>query len=96
MCYLRQGNLKVELLGRGTAWLDTGSPDSLAEAGQFVQLIQKRQGLKIACLEEIAFRKNWIDQIGLRENAARLPNTEYGRYLENLANDHDPQPQIQA
>ncbi len=96
LAYLKRGTLKVELLGRGTAWLDTGSPDSLAEASQFVQLIQKRQGLKIACLEEIAFRKNWIDEACLLANAKSLAKTEYGRYLENLVVDHSPRPQIQA
>ena len=89
MRYLREGALNVELLGRGTAWLDTGSPDSLAEAGQFVQLIQKRQGLKIACLEEIAFKKGWIDEDGLERNATLLEKTEYATYLRGLLQSQD-------
>jgi len=85
MCYLNNDELQVQLLGRGTAWLDTGSPDSLAEAGQFVQLIQRRQGLKIACLEEIAFQKDWINESQLLGTADALGKTEYGAYLKGLA-----------
>jgi len=85
MCYLNEGSLRVEPLGRGTAWLDTGSPDSLAEASTFVQLIQRRQGLKIACLEEIAFQKDWISREELLATADRLGKTEYGTYLRGLA-----------
>ncbi|MBL9189244.1 MAG: glucose-1-phosphate thymidylyltransferase RfbA [Opitutaceae bacterium] len=83
--YLETGNLHVELLGRGTAWLDTGTHDSLLEAGQFVSVIENRQGLKIACLEEIAFRKGWIDRAGLDANIAKLGKSSYGAYLRRIA-----------
>ncbi|MCB1224581.1 MAG: glucose-1-phosphate thymidylyltransferase RfbA [Verrucomicrobiales bacterium] len=83
--YLEEGNLRVEVLGRGTAWLDTGSPDALAEATDFVKVIQHRQGLKIACLEEIAYTKRWISKQQLLDTAAQLGKTEYGSYLEKLA-----------
>ena len=83
--YLTKGNLSVELLGRGFAWLDTGTHDSLIEAGQFVQTLEHRQGLKIACLEEIAWQNKWItkDQLLLRAN--QLINSGYGIYLQKLA-----------
>jgi glucose-1-phosphate thymidylyltransferase len=83
--YLEEGNLNVEVLGRGTAWLDTGSPDALAEATTFVQVIQHRQGLKIACLEEIAYNKRWITKDELMATAERLGKTEYATYLKKLA-----------
>lgn len=83
--YLEEGNLNVEVLGRGTAWLDTGSPDALAEATTFVQVIQHRQGLKIACLEEIAYNKRWITKEELMATAERLGKTEYATYLKKLA-----------
>lgn len=83
--YLETGKLHVELLGRGTAWLDTGTHDSLLEAGQFVSVIENRQGLKIACLEEIAWRKGWIDRAGLEANIAKLGKSSYGAYLRRLA-----------
>lgn len=83
-CYLEEGTLMVEKLGRGTAWLDTGSPDTLAEAGQFVQLIQNRQGLKIACLEEIAWRQGWLSDEELVQTADNLGKTEYAVYIRNL------------
>jgi glucose-1-phosphate thymidylyltransferase len=83
--YLESGKLHVELLGRGTAWLDTGTHDSLLEAAQFVHVIENRQGLKIACLEEIAFRKGWIDRAGLDANIARLGKSSYGAYLRRIA-----------
>ncbi|CAM3037825.1 glucose-1-phosphate thymidylyltransferase RfbA [Rariglobus hedericola] len=82
--YLERGDLRVELLGRGTAWLDTGTHDSLLEAAQFVSVIENRQGLKIACLEEIALRKGWLDQAGLAAQIARLGKSSYGSYLKNL------------
>jgi glucose-1-phosphate thymidylyltransferase len=82
--YQKRGNLNVELLGRGFAWLDTGTHDSLIEAGQFVQTIEHRQGLKIACLEEIAFNNKWIDKNTLKEQAASLKNTSYGKFLDEL------------
>ena len=83
--YLEEGNLSVEVLGRGTAWLDTGSPDALADATDFVKVIQHRQGLKIACLEEIAYNKKWISREELLATAERLGKTEYAVYLKKLA-----------
>ena len=82
--YLETGQLRVELLGRGTAWLDTGTHDSLLEAAQFVSVIENRQGLKIACLEEIAFRKGWIDRAALEANVAKLGKSSYGAYLRQI------------
>jgi glucose-1-phosphate thymidylyltransferase len=82
--YLSRGNLHVELLGRGFAWLDTGNPDDLHEASAFIKTIQKRQGLYVACLEEIAFRKGWLDKAGLLAAADRMKKTEYGEYLLGL------------
>ena len=79
--YLDQGNLQVELLGRGFAWLDTGTHESLLEAGQFIHTVEKRQGLKVACLEEIAFEKGWISRDQLLQMAQEMSNTEYGQYL---------------
>jgi len=85
--YLRRGNLSVETLGRGFAWLDTGTHDSLLDAATFVQTIEKRQGLKVACLEEIAFRKDWITQSILIRQGEALSKTGYGRYLLSLSTD---------
>jgi glucose-1-phosphate thymidylyltransferase len=82
--YLEEGTLQVELLGRGTAWLDTGTHDSLLEAAEFVSVIERRQGLKIACLEEIAFRQGWIDDAGLAAQIDRLGKSAYGGYLRRL------------
>ncbi|MGH8047671.1 MAG: glucose-1-phosphate thymidylyltransferase RfbA [Chthoniobacterales bacterium] len=82
--YLEQGNLTVELLGRGIAWLDTGTHQSLLEAAEFVQIIENRQGLKIACLEEIAFRQKWIDRAGLERQIERLGKSGYGAYLRRI------------
>lgn len=82
--YLERGDLNVETLGRGFAWLDTGTHDSLLEAGQFVQIIEKRQGLKIACLEEIAFHNGWIDAEQLSQRADLLNKTSYGEYLKKI------------
>ena len=79
--FLKDGNLKVQLLGRGFAWLDTGTHDSLSEASTFVE---KRQGLKIACLEEVAYRNGWIDAERLRQVAAPMLKNQYGQYLLNL------------
>jgi len=83
--YLRQKQLQVSILGRGFAWLDTGTPDAILEAGQFVQTVEHRQGLKIACLEEIAFRKGWLSQGDLEQAADKLQQTAYGRYLRQVA-----------
>jgi len=83
--YKTRGNLKVELLGRGFAWLDTGTHDSLMEAGQFVQTIENRQGLKVACLEEIAFHKGWLTGNTLLKQAQALQKTSYGAYLAKVA-----------
>jgi glucose-1-phosphate thymidylyltransferase len=83
--YLKQQNLKVELLGRGFAWLDTGTHDSLMEAGQFIETIEKRQGLKVACLEEIAYRMNYISSNQLKMLAEPLKKNGYGQYLLKLA-----------
>ena len=85
--YLKQQNLKVELLGRGFAWLDTGTHDSLMEAGQFIETIEKRQGLKVACLEEIAFRMKYIDKTQLNKLAEPLKKNGYGQYLLKLAKE---------
>ena len=82
--YLEAGRLHVELLGRGTAWLDTGTHDSLLDAAQFVNVIENRQGLKIACLEEIAFGKGWIDRAQLAAQIERLGKSNYGAYLRRL------------
>jgi len=83
--YLARGALRVELLGRGFAWLDTGTHESLLQASNFVQTIQERQGLKVACIEEIAFTLDWIDAAQLRRLAEPMRKNEYGRYLLNLA-----------
>lgn len=83
--FLKQNALKVQLLGRGFAWLDTGTHDSLSEAGTFVEVLEKRQGLKISCLEEIAYRKGWITKERLLELAEPLKKNEYGQYLVKLA-----------
>lgn len=84
MEYLRRGQLRVELLGRGFAWLDTGTHESLQQASSFVQAIQERQGLKIACIEEIAFRKGYIDRKQLEGLAEEMLKNEYGRYLMEI------------
>ncbi len=82
--YLERGALHVELFGRGTAWLDTGTHDSLVEAATFVHVLENRTGLKIACLEEIAFKKGWIDRAGLEANIKKLGKSSYGDYLRRL------------
>ncbi len=79
--FLKDNELKVEILGRGFAWLDTGTHDSLSEASTFIEVIEKRQGLKIACLEEIAYNKGWIDDRKLREVASVMAKNQYGQYL---------------
>ena len=83
--YLKRGDLKVQTLQRGFAWLDTGTHDSLSEASTFIEVIEKRQGLKVACLEEIAYKKGWIDSERLREVAKPMAKNEYGKYLIRLA-----------
>ncbi|MCK6406250.1 MAG: glucose-1-phosphate thymidylyltransferase RfbA [Rhodocyclaceae bacterium] len=83
-CYLEQGNLSVEIMGRGYAWLDTGTHESMLEASQFIATLEKRQGLKVACPEEIAFRRKWIDAGQLERLAAPLSKNGYGQYLQRL------------
>jgi len=82
--YLNLGDLKLEIMGRGYAWLDTGTHDSLLEASNFVQTIEKRQGLKIACIEEIAFENGWINEVQLKQVAEPMKSTSYGQYLLKL------------
>jgi glucose-1-phosphate thymidylyltransferase len=82
--YLAQGKLRVELLGRGFAWLDTGTHDSLLEAGAFVEMIEKRQGLKVACVEEVAYRMGYIDPVQLAALAEPMRKNSYGQYLLQL------------
>ena len=82
--YLQKGSLESFILGRGFAWLDTGTPDSLLDAATFVQMVEKRQGLKIACLEEIAFLQGWISSDELEKEAAKYGNSQYGKYLNNI------------
>lgn len=88
MAYLEAGKLNVQVLGRGFAWLDTGTHDSLIEAGHFVQTVEHRQGLKVACLEEIAYRQGWISQEQLAEQAVALKKTGYGQYLLKVADGY--------
>ena len=85
--YLAQGQLDVEIMGRGYAWLDTGTHDSLMEAGQFIATLEKRQGLKVACVEEIAWRQRWIDTAALEQQAAALGSGSYGQYLKQLTQE---------
>jgi glucose-1-phosphate thymidylyltransferase len=79
--FLKDGELKVQTLGRGFAWLDTGTHDSLSEASTFIEVIEKRQGLKIACLEGIAYRKGWISAERMKELAQPMIKNQYGQYL---------------
>lgn len=83
--YLKNGKLKVQPLGRGSAWLDTGNPDALMDAANYVAVIQKRQGLYISCIEEIAYKRGFIDREQLERLAQKLGNTSYGKYLKNIA-----------
>lgn len=87
--YLKQGRLKVQTLQRGFAWLDTGTHDSLSEASTFIEVIEKRQGLKIACLEEIAFKSGWIDANKLKAVAQPMLKNDYGKYLMNLVTENN-------
>lgn len=82
--FLDDGELQVQLLGRGFAWLDTGTHDSLSEASTFIEVLEKRQGLKISCLEEIAWRNKWISDDQLLELAEPMSKNEYGQYLQKL------------
>jgi glucose-1-phosphate thymidylyltransferase len=88
--YLRRGRLRVEVLGRGMAWLDMGTPESLHEAGAFIETMEKRQGWKVACPEEVAFRMGWIDADALLRLAAPLRESAYGRYLAEVAREEWP------
>lgn len=88
--YLKQQDLKVQVLGRGFAWLDTGTHESLSEASTFVEVIEKRQGLKIACLEEIAYKKGWINKDDLIRLAAPMKKNQYGQYILNLIKSCKP------
>ncbi len=85
--YLTEGDLSVKLLGRGVAWLDTGTPESLISSSMFVQTIEQRQGLKIGCLEEIAYHQGWIDRTQLRELAQAVSKSDYGQYLLRIAEE---------
>ena len=85
--FLEEGDLKVQTLGRGFAWLDTGTHDSLSEASTFVEVIEKRQGLKVACLEGIAYRKGWISEERMRELAQPMLKNQYGQYLLKVIED---------
>lgn len=87
--FLKAGELKMQTLGRGFAWLDTGTHDSLAEASIFVEVIEKRQGLKIACLEDIAYKNGWIDKEKMRELAKPMLKNPYGQYLLKVSEEHD-------
>ena len=86
--YLARNELHVSLLGRGFAWLDTGTHDSLIQAGSFVQTVEQRQGFKVACLEEIAYQNGWISEESLREQGEALKKTGYGQYLLSLADGY--------
>ena len=86
-CYLQAGTLHVETMGRGLAWLDTGTPDALIEAAQFVATLERRQGLKVSCPEEIAYRKGLIDREALQAHATRLGKSKYGAYLQRVVNE---------
>ncbi len=88
--YLRRGELRVELLGRGFAWLDTGTHEALQQASAYVHAIQERQGLKISCIEEIAYRLGYIDRAKLKSLASDMLQNDYGRYLMELAADRNP------
>ena len=85
--YLKQGQLRVEIMGRGYAWLDTGTHDSLLEAGQFIATLEKRQGLKVACPEEIAYRSGWISAEQLKRLAQPMLKNGYGQYLRRVLTD---------
>jgi len=88
LTYLKRGNLKVELLGRGYAWLDTGTPDSLLDASNYIATMERRQGLKIGCIEEVAFRMDYIDKKKFEEIIDRLPANDYRKYLEIILKEN--------
>ena len=88
LAYLKKGNLKVELLGRGYAWLDTGTPDSLLDASNYIATMERRQGLKIGCIEEVAFRMGYIDSKQLEKIIDQLPKNEYKKYLKIILKEH--------
>ena len=90
LAYLRLGQLRVEVLGRGMAWLDTGTPDALQQASSFVQAIEQRQGLKVSCPEEVALRMGYIDEEQVRRLAGPPGGNEYGQYLLTLLRGLDP------
>jgi len=87
--YLQQNQLKVQLFGRGFVWLDTGTHEALSEASEYVKAIENRTGLKIACLEEIAFRKNWISATQLQHIAEPMEKNQYGQYLLKIVSTHN-------
>ena len=87
--FLNDGELKVQVFGRGFAWLDTGTHDSLAEASTFVEVIEKRQGLKVACLEGIAYRNGWISEERMREIAKPMLKNQYGQYLLKVIDERN-------
>jgi len=87
MDYLKRGKLKVELLGRGYAWLDTGTPDSLTDASNYIATIERRQGLKIGCIEEVAYRMGFIDNKQLEKIINQLPTNDYRNYLKVIVNE---------
>ena len=89
LAYLKRNDLRVELLGRGFAWLDTGTHEALQQAASYVQAIQERQGLKVACLEEIAFRLGYIDSEQLENLASKYLKNDYGQYLMEIARESD-------
>ena len=89
--YLEQGSLRAELLGRGYAWLDTGTHESLLDAGNFIATIEKRQGLKVACLEEIAFQCGYINADQVLRQAEKLGKSEYGQYLMRMVHERGPE-----
>jgi glucose-1-phosphate thymidylyltransferase len=87
--YLDRDNVRIELLGRGFAWLDTGTHDSLLEASEFIHIIEKRKGIKIACLEEIAYNRGWISKETLLKQAKILKKNQYGQFLQRVADGFD-------
>jgi len=94
LTYLKKGNLKVEILGRGYAWLDTGTPDSLIDASNYIATIVRRQGLKIGCIEEVAFRMSYIDEKQFQEIIDRLPENDYSKYLKEVLKDYKMQSRV--